>query len=319
MTEKDACNTNPFSAEAVSPETIEFNNQIEKLLSKLPPIYTLPPQIVRDAREAGKSIWGPIKRIKEARNRTVSGPAGKVPVRVIIPDTVKGVYLHIHGGGFILGRPYYSDESSDKIAKNCQVAVISVDYRLAPEYPHPAAPDDCEAAAAWLAKNADSEFGTNRIIIGGESAGANLSVVTLLRMRDRHSFTDFSGANLLYGGYDLRLTPSAKRWGDRNLVLTTKLLEWFHHNYASPEKHADPDVSPIQADLSGMPTALFTVGTQDPLLDDTLFMHARWQAAGNRSELALYPGGCHAFDTFPLKIAEQANRRIEEFIAGFLP
>ncbi len=318
MAEKGEFNSNLFSSEAVSRETVDFNNQIEKLLSKMPPIYTLPPQIIRDARDAGKSIWGPIKRIKEARDRTVSGPAGEVPVRVIMPDTVTGVYLHIHGGGFVLGRPYYSDESLDTIAKSCKVAVISVDYRLAPENPHPAAPDDCEAAAAWLAKNADSEFGTNRIIIGGESAGANLSVVTLLRMRDRHSFTDFSGANLLYGGYDLRLTPSAYRWGERNLILTTKLLKWFHQNYAPPEKHPDPDISPIQADLSGMPIALFTIGTMDPLLDDTLFMHARWQAAGNQSELAVYPGGCHAFNAFPLTIADQANGKIREFIAGLL-
>jgi acetyl esterase/lipase len=101
------------------------------------------------------------------------------------------VYLHIHGGGFMLGRAYQYDEMMAAIAGACQVATVSVDYRLAPEDPYPAGPDDCETAAVWLAENAASEFGTDRLIIGGESAGANLSAVTLLRMRDRHGFSGF--------------------------------------------------------------------------------------------------------------------------------
>jgi acetyl esterase/lipase len=152
------------------------------------------------------------------------------------------------------------------------------------------------------------------MLIGGESAGANLAVTTLLRMRDRHGFGGFCGAVLNYGAYDLTLTPSARRWGERNLILTTKLIKWFHEQYAPAEKCSDPDLSPLYADLAELPPALFTIGTLDPLIDDSMFMHMRWLAAGNRSQLAIYPGGIHAFNAFPIELARKANAKINEFI-----
>jgi acetyl esterase/lipase len=94
------------------------------------------------------------------------------------------------------------------------------------------------------------------------------------------------------------------------------MIEYFNRLYVPQvERRRDPDVSPLYADLSGMPTALFTVGTADPLLDDSLFMHARWLAAGNRSELAVYPGGTHLFNAFPIRLAKKANGRIFGFLS----
>ncbi len=316
MTNSSIFDRSLFDPETITPETEKLNERVEKEQSALPPTYTVSPELIRKAREEGKSIWGPIKRLDEAQNRVVPGPAGDVPVRVIIPDRVNGVYLHIHGGGFMLGRADQFDERIAEVAHGCDMAVVSVDYRLAPEDPYPAGPDDCEAAALWLAKNGESEFGSNRLVIGGESAGANLSAVTLLRMRDRHGFTGFSGANLIYGVYDLTMTPSVRRWGEKNLILTTKLIEWFDNNYVPEEKQADPDVSPLYAELSEMPPALFTIGTLDPLLDDSLFMYGRWLAAGNTAELAVYPGGIHAFNAFPIELARRANARMVDFIKG---
>ena len=206
----------------------------------------------------------------------------------------------------MLGRAHQSDVGMVNLAEECQVATCSVDYRLAPEDPYPAGLDDCETAALWLIENAKKEFGTDVVIIGGESAGANLSVVTMLRMRDHHGYSGFSAANLAYGVYDLSMTPSTRRWGETpNYVLTTRLMEWFNSNYAPADKHKDPDVSPLYADLSNLPPALFTIGTQDPLLDDSLFMHTRWLAAGNASAIALYPGGIHAFNAFPTTLANR--------------
>jgi acetyl esterase/lipase len=83
-------------------------------------------------------------------------------------------------------------------------------------------------------------------------------------------------------------------------------------------RRAEPDVSPLFGDLRGMPRALFTVGTLDPLLDDSLFMAARWRAAGSEAELAVYPGGLHAFNAFPIPLAAEANRRILAFLQGAL-
>jgi len=138
--------------------------------------------------------------------------------------------------------------------------------------------------------------------------------VTLLRLRDRHGYTGFAGANLEAGAYDLSLTPSVRRWGERNLVLSTPIVQWFTDQFVSPEQRRDPDVSPLYADLSGMPPALFTVGTLDPLIDDNLFMYTRWIAAGNAAELAVYPGGVHAFNNMTLGLAARAQARIDAFI-----
>jgi acetyl esterase/lipase len=213
------------------------------------------------------------------------------------------VYLHLHGGGWTLGAADQQDALLDFIAQELGVAVVSVGYRLAPEDRYPAGPDDCEAAAAWLVEQAHSEFGSDRLLIGGESAGAHLSAVTLLRMRDRHGAADrFLGANLVFGLYDFGLTPSVRRWGERNLVLSTPVIEWFTDCFLGdmpPEQRRGPDISPLHADLSDLPPAFFTVGELDPLLDDSLFMAARWHAAGNHAEIVICPESVHGFIAFP--------------------
>jgi acetyl esterase/lipase len=93
-----------------------------------------------------------------------------------------------------------------------------------------------------------------------------------------------------------------------------KFLEWF----AAPDFQA-PDVSPLYADLSGLPPALFSVGTLDPLVDDSLFMAGRWTAAGNAVEMEIYPGGIHGFNLMPVPLAAGANARIERFLRQNLP
>ena len=315
MTDMEDLDPSVFDPKAVDPETAEFNKKLQALLASMPPSHSMTPQELREHRESGKSWMGPIKRLDEARDRVVRGLGREVPIRFFVPEEVHGVYLHMHGGGFVLSHPDHFDEALAATARNCKVVVVSVDYRLAPEDPYPSAADDCETAGIWLTENAKSEFGSERLLIGGESAGGNLSVVTLLRMRDRHGFTGFVGANLVYGCYDISMTPSQRNWGKKDLVISTPMIDWFNDHYVpQKERRRDPDVSPLYADLSGLPPALFTVGTLDPLLDDSLFMHARWLAAGNSSELAVYPGGTHVFNMFPIKIARAANKRIFQFI-----
>ena len=252
--------------------------------------------------------------VEEARSRSIQGPAGPLGLRVIVPDEVRGVYLHIHGGGWALGAPHHADVANLRIATGLGLAVVSVDYRLAPEDPYPAGPDDCEAAALWLVENAKSEYGSDRLLIGGESAGANLSAATLLRMRDRHGYRGFAAANLVFGCFDFAMTPSVRRWGDRNLILSTPIIDWFERLYVPEERWGDPDVSPLQGDLRELPPALFTVGSLDPLLDDSLFMHARWLASGNESELCVYPGGIHGFTAFPIPLAKEAAASMDGFL-----
>jgi acetyl esterase/lipase len=306
-----------FSPQAIDRETAEFNAKLEAAIAAAPPMTDYPPAAIRKAREEGRSIFGPVQTVTAARERRIPGPAGETLLRVLVPDVVRGVYLHLHGGGWTLGAAKQSDVRNWAIARHCGLAVASVDYRLAPEHPFPAGPDDCEAAAVWLVANAAAEFGTTRLWIGGESAGAHLALLTLLRLRDRHGLTPFAGANLVYGAYDLSMTPSQKRWGERNLVLSTPIIEWFADFFVPDRaRRRDPDVSPLYADLSGLPPALLTVGTLDPLLDDSLFLHARWIAAGGRAELAVWPGGIHGFDAFPTALSRAARERIDAFLGG---
>lgn len=306
-----------FDPAAVAPETQRFNEMLEKALAGVPTITEVPPQVVRDARREGRSIFGEIRRLADGEARTIPGPAGEIPLRIFRPEGARGAYLHLHGGGWALGAEDQQDEGLHAVARATGLAAVSVGYRLAPEHPYPAGPDDCEAASLWLVRNAD-EFGGSLLAIGGESAGAHLAAVTLQRLRDRHGLTPFRAANLVYGCFDLGMTPSVRRWGSRNLVLSTPIVTQFADWFVPAARRAEPDVSPLLGDLRGMPRALFTVGTLDPLLDDSLFMAARWRAAGNAAELAVYPGGLHAFNAFPIPLAAEANRRILAFLQGAL-
>ena len=304
-----------FDPQRIAPETQAFNQMVEQLLATVPSILDIPVSAVREARAAGKSFLGPVVLSPNGREQRIDGPAGPLPLRVFATPNAAGVLLHIHGGGWALGSHDQQDFLLEAIAQQTGLAVVSVGYRLAPEHPYPAAPDDCEAAALWLTEHAAREFGTDRLYVGGESAGAHLAVVTLLRLRDRHGVRPFRGAVLTYGAYDLNLTPSTRRWGTRNLVLSTPIARKYTDWFVAPELRDDPDVSPLHADLAQLPPALFTVGTLDPLLDDSLFMASRWAAAGNQAELAVYPGGIHAFNAFPIALARSANARIFAFLA----
>jgi acetyl esterase/lipase len=223
--------------------------------------------------------------------------------------------MHLHGGGLIMGSAAAQDAMLERIAAATGLACVSVEYRLAPAHPYPAGWDDCETAALWLAKNAKPEFGSDWLSIGGESAGATLAVPTLVRLRDKHGFTGFKAANLSYGNYDTTMTPSQKWIGEDGIFLQSKDIQYCTSLYApDPSVRRSADMSALYANLRDMPPAIFSVGTLDPFLDDSLFVYARWIAAGNEAELAVYPGGIHGFTMFPYTLARDANTRIDAFL-----
>ncbi|MEE4212883.1 MAG: alpha/beta hydrolase [Parvularcula sp.] len=313
-----------FDPARIAPETQAMNDKIEAALAAAPTIMDLGPQTVRELRRSGQGVLAIQPFHEMAEWQTAEALGRQVQVRVFRPDgPLKGVYLHIHGGGHTIGSADSQDQLLAGMADRLKIGVVSVEYRLAPENPWPAPADDCETAATWLAENAKSLFGTEKVVVGGESAGGHLSAVTVLRMRDNHGYR-FAGANLVYGVYDLTGTPSVKRWGERNLIINTPIVNWFADQLFPPAQFknlnkADPAVSPLYADLRGLCPALFSVGTLDPILDDSLFMATRWLAAGNEAALEIYPGGIHAFDMIPrLPIAEAHHKRAGEFITQCL-
>jgi acetyl esterase/lipase len=111
------------------------------------------------------------------------------------------------------------------------------------------------------------------------------------------------------------MTPSQRQFGNTRLVLRTIDMQQFYNAFLPTiAERREPDISPLYADLQGLCPALFSIGTRDALLDDTLFMHARWVAAGNPAELAIYPGGAHGFTLFPNALSKAATARMDAFL-----
>ena len=306
-----------FDPAAVTADTRAFMERFDVAMRGVPTALNTPITVLREARASGKAAL-PIVRLPNGISDSIAGPAGPIALRIFKPERARGAYLHFHGGGFVMGAPDQFDALLNRFAEGTGMTVVSAGYRLAPEHPFPAAPDDCIASARWFLQQADAgAFGDGGLAIGGESAGAYLAVTTLLRLRDVGVTGRFDAALLTSGAYDMSLTPSARNWGDRYALISTpilrKYLEMFLPRDVDP---TSPQVSPLYANLSGMPPALFVVGTQDPLLDDSLFMAQRWRAAGSPAELRVYAGGIHGFNAFPMDIAGQAHVEQVEFITA---
>ncbi|MFM8304358.1 MAG: alpha/beta hydrolase [Actinomycetota bacterium] len=242
----------------------------------------------------------------EGTDREIAG----VRCRLFLPDgPAQAVYLHFHGGGMVVGKPEMNDLGNRATARAHSVAVVSVDYRLAPEHPYPAGPDDGVAVAAWLLEHAEAEFGSSRLILGGESAGGYMAAAVLLRMRDDLRAIDrVLGANLVFGVFDWGRSPSQRgiRPSDGPDILDPEGIEFFVDCYLpgrTDEQRRDPAVSPAFADLSGLPPLLCSVGSADHLLDDTLLLASRAAAAGTPVDLFVAPDMPHGFGAFPCGIS----------------
>ncbi|KAJ5951305.1 uncharacterized protein N7479_009718 [Penicillium vulpinum] len=220
----------------------------------------------------------------KAKTVDVLGRDGhQIELRIIAPQEKpsRGVWLHFH-------------------------AVVSVEYRLAPENSFPKPLHDCVDAALYaLSPAGEKDVGAPLKIVGGESAGGWLAVSTGLSLRRDygvHVRSRLDGIVAGYGIFDLTYTPSLLEH-TRNIVLSKEGMMDFceaSFSHIPMEKRKDPLVSPLYADLKEMPPALFLSGDIEPLLDDSVFMAARWQQAGNLTELSVVPGACHAFTIIPM-------------------
>ena len=306
-----------FDEANIPADTAELNTRLISEAENGPDMWDFPAEIVRQARREGKSAFPLEPEDPNAETFEIEGPAGPVGMRVIHPDnqSPRGVFLHIHGGGWVLGAADLQDQRLKQMANETGLDCVSVEYRLAPEHPYPAGPDDCEAAALWLAKEGHTRLNTSFLAIGGDSAGGHLSVNALLRLRDRHGITTFHAAVLVAGAFDMAQTPSGQNFHTK-LVLTKRDMDNFNKAFLqNGEDFSDPDISPINSDLTGMPPAHFTVGTRDALLDDSVFMANRWVRFQPDTELDIYPGGCHVFQYFDdLEQSQQSRAAMSAFL-----
>src|SRR5450432_65915 len=262
------------------------------------------------------------KTILKPQDRFIHGKVGNIRIRIFRPDTIRAVVLDIHGGAFVSGSPQQNDSSNDVTARYCRVAVVSVDYRLAPENSIEAEVEDCDSVAAWLLQNAKKEFGADKLIFSCGSAGSTLAALTLLDIRDKmHGISQVIGISFFYGLFDLSKTPSFRMANANTLILDSAYISQMYSvvfKGMSAEELRSANYSALYADLKGLPPAFFSVGTIDPLMDDNTFMANRWEAAGNKTSLYVYPDCPHAFNGFPTQIAKLANLRVNDWINGLL-
>ena len=213
-------------------------------------------------------------------------------------DTPTGVIVYAHGGGFVTGSPGLMDPIARELAACSGAAVVSVDYRLAPENPYPAGLDDFEAVTRWVVEHAEQRFGVSesRVALAGESAGGNLSAALSLKLRDR-SGPDLAAQVLLYPGLAGRDATYPSRTDYDGLVLGFGDLDEMWSMYTggvdvSDDRYAIPLVAD---DLSGLPPAFVMVGGCDWLRDEGLDYAARLSAAGVSTQVLNCPGQPHAF------------------------
>jgi acetyl esterase/lipase len=247
--------------------------------------------------------------------RVASHEAGvEVPVRIYRPDGASGalpVLVWMHPGGYVIGGIAMDDITLRQLAKDIGCAIVSVDYRLAPEHPYPAALEDCYGVLQWVGRQAEEQgFDAGRIAIGGASAGGGLAAGLALAARDRDGVKP-AFQLLIYPDIDDRGIEPASESVPENLFWSRENTRAGWNAYLAG-KEDSPGVPAYAAaaraaDLKGLPDAFIGVGTADMLLDENIDYAERMSAAGVAVELRVYPGAFHAFDAFaPMTRVAQA-------------
>lgn len=264
----------------------------------LPELHTLTPA---EARERMAAMRVPVEGepVASIENRAIPGPLGEIPVRIYRPAAAGPlpVLVYYHGGGWVVGDLEYQDAACRFLANHVPCAVVSVDYRMAPEHKFPAPLEDCYAATKWVAENATAiGADASRIAIGGDSAGGNLAAAVALMARDRGG-PGLAHQLLVYPVTDFNLETGSYLANAEGYMLTRESMRWFWNHYLStPEDGADPLASPLRAeDLRGLPPATVFTAEFDPLRDEGEAYGERLRQAGVPVEVTRYDGLIHGF------------------------
>lgn len=248
---------------------------------------------------------------------TLPTPEGGITVRihqprVPTPGEPMGAVIYFHGGGFFAGSLEDTDLLVRQIALDGDVVVFNVDYHLSPEVTFPVAVNDAYAALEWVAAEA-GRFGVDRtrLVVAGDSAGANLALVTCLQARDRHG-PAIASQVAIYPSVDYRRRaeyPSRTRWGGGEYFLIADDIEWMLDHYLpNPADREDWRASPILArSFAGLPPALIVTASHDPLVDEGKAYADRLTEAGVPVEYVCFDGTIHGFVSMALVIPAGAQ------------
>ena len=233
-------------------------------------------------------------------DRKLPGSAGEIPIRVYAPAGAASplpVAVWFHGGGFVIGSLESYDPLCRALAKQAGIVLVSVDYRLAPEHPHPAAVDDAFTALQWVAANAAVLGGdASRLAVAGDSAGGNLAAVCAILARD-HGGPPLCRQVLIYPATAARPDSESHQAFAEGYLLTRRSILWFHeHHSGDKDFSGDFRFAPLIApDVSGLAPALVIVAGFDPLRDEGIAYANRLKEAGNPVDLLSFDGMVHGF------------------------
>lgn len=268
-----------------------------------PAFETLTPDEARAAYMAGRAVVQPEpEEVAAIRDLTVPGAQGDIPVRLYRPrgsapgEVLPGL-VYFHGGGWLLGGIESHDVVCRRFANAARCAVLSVDYRMAPEHKFPAAVDDSAAAVRFAAARA-GELGIDpaRLAVGGDSAGGNLSAVMALMARDG-MLPPLVFQMLIYPAVDMTMTSVSAQTVREGVPLTTTTMKWFIDHYMrTPADELDWRASPLRAaSLAGTAPALVLTASADPLRDEGIAYAERLEREGVRTKLLHFSDQVHGF------------------------
>jgi acetyl esterase len=292
-----------------------------------PPLYQLPNAAA--ARQQFKQTRGPLMQappeVAAARDFSIPGPGGAIPVRAYRPlgsqpQQKLPALVYFHGGGWVVGDLDTHDPLCRQLANDARCAVISVDYRLAPEHKFPAAVDDALATIRHVAENAGVlAIDASRLAVGGDSAGGNLAAVAAIALRDDPNIR-LRFQLLIYPVTDCSMEqPSYAKLG-KDYLLTNELMRYFADQYLrGPRDVSDWRASPLKAeDLAGLPPALVAAAGFDPLVDEGKAYADRLTAAGVPTAYKCYEDMIHGFfiygaalETTAIAVSHTANALAE--------
>jgi acetyl esterase/lipase len=285
----------------------------------LKPVEESTPAEARESIRARTAALGPFPDVAAIVDHRVPVAGGDITVRAYSPGGPgpHPALVYYHGGGWVIGDLYTHDGLCRSLANAARCAVLSVDYRLAPESKYPVAVEDSYAALLWIAANADRlGIDRRRIAVGGDSAGGNLATVMALVARDRKG-PRLALQVLIYPVTDHDLDTRSYVENATGYVLTREGMRWFWNHYLAREAQGrEPYASPLRASsLAGLPPALVITAEYDPLCDEGEAYAARLRDAGVPVTLTRYPGMFHGFVRMT-NILDKARTALDEIASS---
>jgi acetyl esterase len=304
----------------VDPELVAAGALLRESGLIVPDPRTAPIAEVRDAQDRiGKYLADKVAPVATETDVVIPGGAGDIPARLYVPHSAspRPLLVYFHGGGFAYGSAKAWDGLMRDLVHRSGIAVLNVEYRLAPEHQFPAGLDDALAAITYAATIGEAwGIDTARLAAGGDSAGANLALVSAMSLRSRNAPV-LKCLLLFYGVFSGDAdSPSWRRLGTGAYGLSQVQMEWVWSTYLDrPQSRGTWRAAPLAGDVSGLPPVRQIIGSLDPLIDDAQALKARLDSAGVANDLKVYPGVNHGFVRFNRMIG-QAQRAVDDAAAA---